>query len=400
MDELSNSKDDNENNPHMLQVLEALKQASHDLQHHHHHHSNSNSTSIKALLELQTESDNILSTDPNLSTLSQHLTRLKSLVDTLNRSNGHLSLRSFLTRRVSTHSISRVAGSIETEIQAWIHRESVETLSRTLRDPNHNPDELVTLLTQFDERVSHGFNRELQDLVLKFKIFSSLENILFDTKCCKRVREHAGEAVAALIQFNKDVFVGQVSMSPTIIALMGMSSLHSIEVLCSLIRLIRSPFVDEIESNGEIPKIFALLNSNELQIRVLALDCVLEIGYFGRKETVDAMMKEGLVKKLVELQKSEVGGDLIELNNDDEEREKEEEGEKGKRENRHKMFLEKHPFASCVARFAMQLEIGEGLRQREKRAFKIEILTRVKEASVSDAEYATIVAEILWGSSL
>ncbi|KAE9601778.1 hypothetical protein Lal_00040789 [Lupinus albus] len=399
MDELSNSKDENENSPKMLQVLEALKQASHDLQHDHHHHSNSNSPSIKALLELQTESDNILSSDPNLSTLSQHLTRLKSLVDTLNCSNAHLSLRSFLTRRISTHSISRVAGSIETEIQAWIHRESVETLSRTLRDPNHNPDELVTLLTQFDERVSHGFNRKLQDLVLKFKIFSSLENILFDPKCCKGVREHAGEAVAALIQFNKDVFVGQVSMGSTILALMGMSSLHSIEVLCSLIRLIRSPFVDEIESNGEIPKILALLNSNEIQIRVLAMDCVLEIGYFGRKETVDAMMKEGLVKKLVELQRSEVGGDLIELNNDESE-EKNEEGEKGKRENMQKRFLEKHPFASCVARFAMQLEIGEGLRQREKRAFKIEILTKVREASVSDAEYATIVAEILWCSSL
>jgi len=47
----------------------------------------------------------------------------------------------------------------------------------------------------------------------------------------------------------------------------------------------------------------------------------------------------------------------------------------------------------------VQLEVGEGLRQRERRAFKQEILVRVREACVSDAEAATIIAEVLWGSS-
>lgn len=93
-------------------------------------------------------------------------------------------------------------------------------------------------------------------------------------------------------------------------------------------------------------------------------------------------MKEGLVEKLVELQRSEKGGDLIEIG-------------------REKVsgVLERKPFASCVARFAVQLEVGEGLRQREKRAFKPEILIRVRDASVSEAEAATIAAEVLWGSS-
>ncbi|KAK7292024.1 hypothetical protein RIF29_07648 [Crotalaria pallida] len=382
----SNSKDEksdnntNTNNPHItLQVLEALKQASHDLQQHHHHHS------IQALLQLHTQYHTFLSTDPLLSSLSLHLTRLNSLVHALPNPHHqhHLSLPSFLTRRLNTHSISRLASDIQSDIQSWIDRQSVDSLSQTLRDPFRNPDELLALLTQFNQRVSssHGFNRELQDLVLKFKIFPLLQNVLFDPKCSKRVREHAAEAVAALIRFNKDVFVGQVSMGPTIRALVGMESLNSIEVLCWLIRLIRSPFVDEIESNGEIPKIIALLDSHQdLEMRVLAMDCVLEIGCFGRKEAVDAMLKEGVVKKLVELQRSEVGGDLIELDKD-------------------KRFLEKHPFASCVARFAVQLEIGEGLRQREKRAYKREILIRVREACVSDAECATIVAEVLWGCS-
>ncbi|BFG39202.1 hypothetical protein CerSpe_254760 [Prunus speciosa] len=62
-------------------------------------------------------------------------------------------------------------------------------------------------------------------------------------------------------------------------------------------------------------------------------------------------------------------------------------------------IVEKFPFSRCVASFAVQVEVGEGLELSEKRAFKLEILKRVREASVSDAEAATVVAEVLWGSS-
>ncbi|KAJ6372667.1 hypothetical protein OIU76_027061 [Salix suchowensis] len=99
------------------------------------------------------------------------------------------------------------------------------------------------------------------------------------------------------------------------------------------------------------------------------MDCILEIGYFGRKEAIEAMLTEGLIMKLVELQRSELCGDLIDTGMSDDEK------ERSRRENK---FSESHPFASCVARFAVQLEVGEGLRQREKRAFKQEILKRVK----------------------
>ncbi|KAJ4709074.1 Armadillo-like helical [Melia azedarach] len=392
-----------EEQPRVLNVLEALKQASHDLQANPGSNSAEfNSSAVKALLELEMESDTILSKDPHLCTLSQHLADLKTLVETLEKSRGY-SLRSFLTRRVTTHSISRVAGSIESEIQAWIDRESMENLTKALEDPGKNEDELVKLLTQFEDRVLQGFNRELQGLVLKSKVFSLLETILCNSNYSKRIREHSAYSIAALIHFNKDVFVGQVLMGPTIHALITMNSTHSIRVLCSLIKSIKSPLVDEIESNGEIPKIISLLDIKDLQIKLLAMDCILEIGYFGRKEAIEAMLKEGLVQKLVELQRSELGGDLIEM-----ERFEEKENEKGvgvggvverKRENRQMRFLESHPFSSCVARFAVQLEVGEGLRQREKRAFKQDILVGIREASVSDAEAATIVAEVLWGSS-
>ncbi|XVF34570.1 hypothetical protein REPUB_Repub18cG0070200 [Reevesia pubescens] len=383
-----------EDNPGVLKVLEALKQASHDLQAHPTHNSaHSNSSAIKALLELETESHSILSEDPHLFSLSKHLADLKTLVDTLERTRGY-GLRSFFTRRFSTHAISRVAGSIESEIQAWIDRESIESLIKGLKEPWNNEDELVRLLTRFKDRVSQGFNRELQNLVLKSKVFWVLQTVLCDTNCSKRIRENAAFCVAALIRFNKDVFVGQVNMGGTIHALLDMRSTHCLNVLCELIKFTKSPFVDEIVCNGEIPKILTLLESKDLDMKVLTFDCILEIGYFGRKEAVEALLKGGLINKLVELQRSELGGDLIEMAKfGDENKESDEE------KKREKKFLENHPFASCVARFAIQLEVGEGLRQREKRAFKLEILERVKEASVTDAEAATVIAEVLWGSS-
>ncbi|KAI3748474.1 hypothetical protein L6452_11559 [Arctium lappa] len=77
----------------------------------------------------------------------------------------------------------------------------------------------------------------------------------------------------------------------------------------------------------------------------MVMDCV---GYFGRKEAIGAMLEEDLVKKLVELHKSKRRGVLMDLRG----------------ESKH---VEQHPFSSCVARFVVQLEAGEGLRQREKK---------------------------------
>lgn len=391
-------------NPQVLTVLEALRQASHHLQTNPTLNSdNSNSSAIKALLELETESNSLLSSDPHLSALSRHLSSLKDLVHTLQKSRGH-SLTSFLTRRASTQSISRVAGSIESEIRAWIDRETVEDLTRALRELADD-NELVKLLTQFENRVSQGFSHELQDLILKSKVFSLLESVLCNPNCSKKIREHSGFAVSALIRFNKDVFVGQVLMGRTVLALIAMGSCSSLTVLWSLIKSIKSPLVDEIESNGEIPKIISFFSSQDLDIRIAAVDCAFEIGYYGRKEAIEAMLKEGVIEKLLELQGSEMGGILIEMGwfNEEENRKSFDgvdiEGIRRSRDSREKRFLETHPFASCVARFAVQLEVGEGLRQREKRDFKQEILGLVREACASDAEAATIVAEVLWGSS-
>nr|GEW84030.1 hypothetical protein [Tanacetum cinerariifolium] len=346
-------------NNNNLIILKALKQASQALQKNHDH----NSPSIKALLDLPNEPNSILSNDPYLSTLSKHLTHLKTLIHSSNQ-----GIKSFLSRRVNSHEIQRVAREIEVEIQAWIDREFVESLTRTLfvkvDGLDVKDDVLVDLIEQFEERIAKGFNRDLQDLILRSKVFYQLETILCDRKYTNVVRECCAFALAELIKFNKDVFVGLVLIGDTMRSLVSLASVRSINILCKLINYIKSPIIDEMVTNGEIPKIVSFLSNDDVEIRAMAMECVLEIGYFGRKEAIDAMLEEGLVKKLVDLQRSE-----------------------------------SKDFVRCVARFAIQLEVGEGLRKREKRELKQQVLKRVRESQVSDAEAATIVAEVLWGAS-
>ncbi|KAM7267877.1 hypothetical protein ACFE04_010043 [Oxalis oulophora] len=385
----------------VLKVLHVLKQASQSLQ--HFNSTESNSVAIKALLELQTESKSILLKDPLLYSLSQHLSKLKSLVGSIHESPG---CSSFLTRRASTQSISRVAELIEIEIQAWIDRECLDNLSKALKDKKfmvRNEDEVLSLLVQFIDRVSLSFDRELQSLLLRSNIFTLLAFVLCDTNVSKRIREYIGSAIAGLIRFNKDVFVGQVSMEPIVNALLSLACSHSLRILSVLIKFIKSPFVDEIESSRKIPTILNFLDSKEMEIKIGALYCILEIGYFGRKEAIEAMIQEGLIEKLTELQRSDLGGDLIDIGRFDIDEKKyctyREVNVERKRESRQTRFLECYPFASCVARFAIQLEVGEGLRQRERRAFKQEILVRVRKECFCDANSATIIAEVLWGST-
>ena len=128
----------------LLEVLQVLKQASHDLQANPSLISDDpNSAAIKALLELHTESDTIFSDDPNLSSLSRHLTDLKNLVDSLRNTKrgSHLSLRSFVSHKVSNHSASKIAGAIESEIQKWIDRVTIGELSVALREPIRDDEE-------------------------------------------------------------------------------------------------------------------------------------------------------------------------------------------------------------------------------------------------------------------
>ncbi|KAH9753125.1 hypothetical protein KPL71_014967 [Citrus sinensis] len=109
----------------VLYVLKALKQAS----------SSSCSSAIKALLEIETESDALLSKYLYFSTLF---------------------LNTSPTSKPSSKPFLDPAGAHE-------HFEDLD-------GDGGNKDKLVKLLTQFKDQAFQGFNRKLQDLVLKSKI--------------------------------------------------------------------------------------------------------------------------------------------------------------------------------------------------------------------------------------
>ncbi|KAI4316349.1 hypothetical protein L6164_024337 [Bauhinia variegata] len=381
----------------ILTLLEALREASKDL------HVNpipflyrtDSKAAIEAILELETKATAIFSADPNLHKLSELLCNLRALVEKLQIHQGY-GPQSLIHRLIANHKISQVAYAIESDIQSCVDRLTIEHLVKTLKESARD-DEKVKALIDFKKRLSKGFDIHFQDLILRAKVFPILEHILCDSESLSsiRVREHAAVAIDALVRFNKNVFVGLVLMGPIIKALITMTTSCSIQVLSSLVRFIRIPLVSEIFSNAEIPRIINLLRSKDLSIQVATLDCVLELAYIGRKEVIEAMIKEDLIKKLIHLQKMEHGSRLIEMDSYDELETEPESNTKI----RERGDLENFPFASCVSRFAIQLEVGEGLSAEEKTEFKLEILRNVREGSESDAELDTIKAEILWGSS-
>lgn len=389
----------------VLQALEALRAASKDIETNSVDESGGNSPSMKALLELETAGSlHLFNNDPKLTTLSSLLSRLKSLASSLHHHRHRRRRRRSLFG--GSNEISRIAGSIGSELQSWIDRQSIHSLisSSSSSIDDDDDEQLSTLLIALESRLAQGFDPVFQDLLLRSSVFSAVQSLLASPSSSKKLRDRAASATLAFVRFNKHVFVGEVLMGPTVRNLVSVSSAASIRVLSGLISSIRSPLVDELHARGDIAKVVSLLcSSGDDDVRIAAFETVLEIGYYGRKEAVEAMLEEGLIEKLIELQASpEVGGALVEM-----EGEVGREGvkvggvERERRGEEERRYLERRPFASCVSRFSIQLEVGEGLRQREKRAVKLEVLRRVREVEVvREAEGATIIAEVLWGPTL
>ncbi|OMO90781.1 Armadillo-like helical [Corchorus olitorius] len=381
----------NQDDRQLFTMLKSLQQASKDLQNSSIFATNKPQSAIELFLDLENKANALLSNDPNLFKVSQILCNLKTLVEKLQKYQG-FSLLCIFRRQIINYKVYRVACEMETEIQAYFDREDVENLVETLEDSDeYDEDEKVKVLIEFEERLSQGFDLYFQDLILKAKVFSILELLLCDSSCSTKIRDQVSLAIAALVRFNKDVFVGLVLMGPTVRALISMSSSCSIRVLCLLIQFIRIPLVDELEAYREIPRIINLLSSENVSIQVGAMDCILGITYYGRSEAIEAMIEAGLVEKLMELQR---------LENQCQMNEYERNGEKSSRKMKidEGDYSENCPFEGCVSRFAVQLEAGEVLSKKEKKEFKLEILRRVRASSVSEAESAAIVAAVLWGS--
>lgn len=388
-----------------LKVLRALRNAARRVE----AGSGGDGPALQALLALEASADDLLAGDPNLSTLCRLLCRLRALSWSVGLSGegaGFLGpLRARCRRCAARRGIARVAGEVAGEIQAWIDRESVARLIAALRRSDGGADAARALLEELETRLlSVGrFDPRLQRALLQHGVFAAVEAKLGDPA----VGDGCADAVLALVRFNKDVFVGPVLMGPAVGALVASASASPapLRALDGLVATVRSPLVDELHARGELPRLVALLCAANPRIRALALEFSLRIGYYGRKEAVDALLAEGLVKRLLCLQRSELGGSLTETDASYCSPQEKPDGKGGVLaallgwRRLAAALSPQRPFVSAVARFAVQVEVGEGLSQREKRAAKLEILRRVREAAVSPAEEATVLAEVLWGAT-
>lgn len=361
---------------HASSLLQALKNASKDLQNNPIFVLSRNQTDPKAaietLLELSTKANAILSSDPSLFNISHSLTNVRELLRDLENFQGY-GILSIFYRQITKYKISQIGYEIEAQLQAYIDRETVFDTVQSLEEESEDEDEKIAVLIEFKNRVKRGFDRDYQELILKAEIFSVLEAMLCFSKCSNRLKDEAALAVLALIEFNKDVFVGMVFMGSTIPSLISIASSSSIRILSSLITRIKTPLIDELQHRKQIPRIINLLSSENLSASMAAMNCLFEIAFYGSEEVIGAMLEEELVQKLMELQRLNFGSDS---RNED------------------------VAFADCVQRFALQIEMGEGVEnKKEKEEFKLEILEIVRKVSVSDEEAASIVPEILWGSS-
>ncbi|KAL6591405.1 hypothetical protein ACP70R_049908 [Stipagrostis hirtigluma subsp. patula] len=393
-----------------LKVLQALRDAARRVE-----AGEDRGPALHALLALEAGADDLLAGDPNLSALRRLLSRLRALSCSVElcgvgEGGGAVGyLRARCRRCAGRRGIARVAGAVAGEIQAWIDRETIARLVAALRRTDGGgADAARALLAELEARLlSVGrFDARLQRTLLQHGVFAAVEAKLGDPA----VGDGCAAAVLALVRFNKDVFVGPVLMGPAVGALVAAASESPapLRALNGLVAAIRSPLVDELHARGELPRLVALLCAPDTRVRALALEFALRVGYYGRKEVVDALLAEGLVKRLLCLQRSHLGGSL----EDADASPREKPGVNGgaflagllpwrhpDNDDGAAAMASRRPFVSAVARFAVQVEIGEGLSPREKRAMKLEILRRVREAAVSPAEEATVLAEVLWGAT-
>lgn len=399
-----------------LHVLRALRDAARRVE-----AGETRGPALQALLALEAGADDLLAGDPDLSALRRLLCRLRALSCSLDLcASGSLRARCGARRAVA-----RVAGAVAGEIQAWVDREAIARLVASLALSSHGRGGARALLAELEARLlSAGgrFDPRLQRALLRHGVLQALEARLGDPA----VGDGCAAAVLALVRFNKDVFVGPVLMGPAVGALVasasasGSGSPAPLRALNGLVDAIRSPLVDELHARGELPRLVALLCAPDPRARGPALGFALRVGYYGRKEVVDALLAEGLVKRLLCLQRSDLGGSLADTDEGEDEeacpKTKPEDAKAGgflpvpclplvylwwrrQGDSAADADTEERPFVSAVARFAVQVEVGVGLSPREKREAKLEILRRVREAAVSPAEEATVLAEVLWGAT-
>uniref|UniRef100_A0A453PYB7 Uncharacterized protein n=1 Tax=Aegilops tauschii subsp. strangulata TaxID=200361 RepID=A0A453PYB7_AEGTS len=364
-----------------LNVLRALRDAARTVE-----AGDDDGPALRALLALEAAAHDLLAADPELHPLCRLLATIRALswCASEEAAGGGVvgGLRARCRRCKARRGIARAAGGVAAEIQAWADRELAARLVAALREQGRADARARALLAELEARLlgagaAGRFDARLQDAVLRHGVFGAVEARL---GAPGEVGDGCAAAALALVRFNRDVFVGPVLMGPAVGALVTAAASHAspaaLRALNGLVAAIRTPLVDELHARGELPRLVALLCAADPRTRAPALELCLRVAYYGRREVLDALLAEGLVKRLLCLQRTAADADT---NTTDEE--------------------ERTMASSAVARLAVQVETGQGLRPREKRAAKLEILRRVREAAVSPAEEAAVLTSVLWGAT-
>lgn len=296
--------------------------------------------------------------------------------------------------------MGRIRQSMESELQSWLDRQGVRDLARILG--NDSEDKQVQAISSFEAALRKGYDSQLQDTILTSGIVEKLASLLTPNAAPWRVQKEAAFALAALPEFNKDVFLSLVLMAEVVKNILSLMSNESDEhilylvcVLKCLLSAGRIVIADEISGNDGVQNVVNFLDHKYQPLQHVAMDCIFELVYYGRIELIQTLLELDVVKKLARLQclngaaysekaaKQRMDCNSLPLDTD-RPRALIQDGHTGQ------------PFASAVTKLALHLAIGTGLRKREKSALKRDLLRQIKDVFQDDAEVGNIIAEVLW----
>eukprot|EP00249_Psilotum_nudum_P022836 c28654_g1_i1 orf=1113-2363(+) len=345
-----------------------------------------------------------------LDSLNNLIRYLESQVERARRVASRRGLKYYLAKISNTvlgDEMERIAHSIESEVQSWLDQHDIGQLGKLLC--NGSEDAKVKAISDFEAFARKGYDPQLQETILSSGLVEILASLLEPNAATLRVQREAASALSTVVHFNKDIFVGLMLMAGLVEKLLNMLSFGSEDLslvaVCTLSSLTfagKGAIVDEIQSKGGVKKLIDLLDGKSRPLQRAAMDCIFEIAYYGRREVVETMLEQGVMKKLAWLQCSvDDGLEQIDLVDSKGNAVGSQDSNSDKMEADSIVIpvqgnMQKNPFANAVSRFALQLGVSAGLRKREKRALKQEILRRVKDVMPDDAEVADVTAEVLW----
>jgi hypothetical protein len=143
---------------------------------------------------------------------------------------------------------------------------------------------------------------------------------------------------------------------------------------------------DGIHSQNGVPRLVELLDHESAALQHAAMECVLELAYHGTMEVVEQMLELEVIKKLESLQRA--NAHVVHA-----------------RDPHMEMLLARidrgpaedhYPFTDAVMKFTLHFALGTGLRQRERRALKQEVIKQIKDIVDDDVQSANLTTDILW----